>query len=375
MRVAVIHNLPPGGARRRMGEHVRWMGHEVVEICPSTASPVTGDPIVVPLTTRAERLHRLLRPPIRYADHVAASRAWREVARRIERVKPDVIYANPCRYFQAPPALRWTERPSLYFCDEPRRVDHEAAAASSRRRGTVPMYAPLYAMQRRADGVSTARASHLCTNSRHSAARILSAYGREAEVAPMGVPAAFGPNGEPSGERVVSVGALIPTKGHDLVIQAAGVARTRRPVTVVAPRADPAEQRRLHAIAEAAGVSLDVRVAISDEELRQCLRSAHAVMYLAREEPFGLVALEAQACGTPVVVSDEGGLPETLLTERTGYAVARNAEAAAQALDRLDDPARRAELSAGAAEFAAGQTWERAGVFIGDALAAVVDRA
>jgi len=111
-------------------------------------------------------------------------------------------------------------------------------------------------------------ATSLVTNSRYTAGQIRAAYGREANVVRCGVPdrilAAAGPLPP---RHLLSVGQLIARKGHDLVIAAAARTRRRWPVLVMSSREDLGERRRLHALAAAASVPLDIRVAASDDEL------------------------------------------------------------------------------------------------------------
>jgi glycosyltransferase involved in cell wall biosynthesis len=77
----------------------------------------------------------------------------------------------------------------------------------------------------------------------------------------------------------------------------------------------------------------------SDEQIRDLYREATAVL-LPGVEDFGMVPVEAQACGTPVVALDEGGARETVVEGRTGVlAGGRSADAFAAALRRaLDTP-------------------------------------
>jgi glycosyltransferase involved in cell wall biosynthesis len=84
------------------------------------------------------------------------------------------------------------------------------------------------------------------------------------------------------------------------------------------------------------------------------LRAADLYVHAAREESFGLSAAEAAACGTPVVATAVGGLPEVILHEQTGLLVpGQDAEAMAYAIDRLlSDPILRLRLGAQAAEYA-----------------------
>jgi glycosyltransferase involved in cell wall biosynthesis len=352
MRVVVVHNLQAGGARRRLAAQLSELRAEVTEVCLASGRPVTAGAIVVPHSPVAPRAPRALRPPLRYSDLLVLERAWGRVARIAERLRADVLFANPCRFLQAPPALTRTRLPSVYFCDEPRRVDYEDAARATRNRRTRGVYGPLHRHERALDRDAVRHATLIATNSSYTATRIGEAYERAADILPMGVDAAFCPDPRVvPGRSLLSVGTLIPSKGHDLVIQAAALAR--HPVTVVAPRAQPREEARLHSCARELGVQLEIRVGISDEALVGAYREAYATVYMARAEPLGLVALEAQACGCPVIVADEGGLPETVAGRSAGWSVRRDPWAIAEALERAGGPLVRAA----AAREGAASTW------------------
>jgi glycosyltransferase involved in cell wall biosynthesis len=92
-----------------------------------------------------------------------------------------------------------------------------------------------------------------------------------------------------------------------------------------------------------------------DAELAEVYRSADvSVVPSTFPEALGLTSLEAQASGVPVVVSDAGGLPETVSPGRSGF-VFRNgsAEQLGEAVvDLLQSPARRQEMGAAAREWA-----------------------
>jgi glycosyltransferase involved in cell wall biosynthesis len=372
MRVAVVHNLRAGGAHRRLSEQLKALPDSTVEVCPSGALPITTDAVVVPLPVAAARVPRVLRPPLRYLDLLVLLQTWRRAARRITALQVDVVFANPCQYLQAPAALLWTRPPALYFCDEPRRVDYEAAAAASRSRRTAILYAPLYRAQRRLDRRATSAATELVTNSRYTMRLIDRSYGRHADVVPLGVPDSFRPGVAPgSGGHLLSVGALIPAKGHDLVLRACAVSNERRRVVVVAPRGDEQEEERLRRLAASLLVDLDIRTRISDDELRVLYQTAQATLYLAEGEPLGLASLEAQACGCPVVVADEGGLPETVVAGQTGFVVTRDPRAAGQALDVLADQTVRQTMARAAAEHGRGASWRRSGQVVRERLEAL----
>jgi glycosyltransferase involved in cell wall biosynthesis len=356
MRVGVIHNLTPGGAHRRLGEQIARFDAEVVELCLSTATPITDAALQTPLLPLAPRVPRPFRAPLRYADLFAVLRAWRRTAARVREVGVDVVYANPCRFLQAPAALLGELPPSLYFCDETRRVDTEEAAKATRNPVTRPLYEPMYRAEREADRRSVARATEVATNSSYTAGEIRRVYGRGAEVVPMGIADVFVGGDRLTPAHILSVGTLIPSKGHDIAIAAVAQSGTGWPLVVVSPREDRGEAARLHAIARHAGVPLEIRIGISDRELAQTYAAAQATLYLAAREPLGLVSLEAQAAGCPVIVSAEGGLPETV---GGGWAVPRTAAAVAEKLAELQRDGVREAISAAARAHVAGATWER----------------
>ncbi len=98
---------------------------------------------------------------------------------------------------------------------------------------------------------------------------------------------------------------------------------------------------------------------LSQKELAPIYRKAAAVLFLIRwHEPFGLVAVEAQASGTPLIATRFGALPEIIIDGQTGFVV-DSIEGAVRAVDRVDrvSPARcrqNAEKRFSAAAMAAG---------------------
>ena len=357
MRIAVVHDLPPGGARRRVAGHGQHLQGTVREFTLETAVPVTGDATVVGYQRRAEDAWPGIRPLLRYTDLAHLRSAWCQLAQKVQAWRPDVIYANPCRYLQSS-TLGDVGVPVVYYCDEPRRIDYEVSARVSTRRLTRVPYAPLRAVERRIDRANVARSTTLLTNSAYTAGRIWQAYGRVANVVYCGVQEVFSPAPEPVMPRhVLSVGTLIPTKGHDLVIRAAAESRLGLPVVVVCPRADHGEANRLQSLAGRMGVGLDIRASVSDEELRDLYRAAFATVYLAVAEPYGLVSIGAQASGSPVLVADEGGLPETVADRASGVIVSRHGPAAAAALQRMADPAVREAMVKAARTASRAPTW------------------
>ncbi|GAA3301716.1 glycosyltransferase [Dactylosporangium vinaceum] len=372
MRVAVIHNLIGGGAHRRLAQQVAALDADVVEVTTSFAEPVTARPYVIPFEPRAQHRPALTRPAFRHLDLQRLAAAWTKIGELTRRCGADVVYANPDSALRGALPCGPLPVPVLRYCDEPRRIDYEPHLRATLRRGTRELYAPLRAWERRLDRAAVAAADALATNSQYTAERIQAAYGRGAVVVPCGVPAFMVPQPGAQPRHLLSVGALIPTKGHDLVVQAAARSQLPLPLVIVAHRGNAAEERRLRALAAASGVQLEIRIGISDKELVMLYQDAYATLYLAAAEPLGLASLEAQACGSPVVVAAEGGLPETIRPRVTGFAVARDPAAAAEALVKLAEGERRTCMAEAAARHGATVRWSICALALRETLADLI---
>ena len=88
--------------------------------------------------------------------------------------------------------------------------------------------------------------------------------------------------------------------------------------------------------------------------------AADAVLVPSRSESFGLVALEAQACGTPVVAAEVGGLRYVVLDGRTGFLVEGHdpSDHAERLLRLLNDPDLQSRMGSEGARIAPRFTWD-----------------
>jgi glycosyltransferase involved in cell wall biosynthesis len=163
-------------------------------------------------------------------------------------------------------------------------------------------------------------------------------YGVDARVLYLGVDLeTFHPLDLPRENMVLSVGALIPRKGFDFVVESLErIPKHLQPALVVVSNyEEPAERVYLEELAAARGVALRVRTRVSTDELVHLYNAAVCTVYAPIMEPFGLVPLESMACGTPVVAVKEGGVRESILHGQTGLLTNRHAEQFAAAIRTL----------------------------------------
>jgi glycosyltransferase involved in cell wall biosynthesis len=168
--------------------------------------------------------------------------------------------------------------------------------------------------------------------------------------------------------RVVSVGRLVPRKGFDILIQAMPAVPDAELVIVGGPDAsavagDP-EAQRLSALATDVGVADRVRLrgSVSRAEMPAVLRGADVVACTPWYEPFGIVPVEAMACGVPVLATAVGGMLDTVVDGMTGLLVSpKDPAACANALNwMLADRARLAEWGAAGRRRAESRySWDR----------------
>jgi glycosyltransferase involved in cell wall biosynthesis len=128
-------------------------------------------------------------------------------------------------------------------------------------------------------------------------------------------------------QRIVSVGRFVPRKGFDVVVRALPAIPNAELVIVGGPDKSGLdrdhEARRLMELAKTIGVADRVHLygAVAREDMPAILRSADVVACTPWYEPFGIVPLEAMACGVPVVASAVGGMLDTVVHDVTGRLV------------------------------------------------------
>ncbi len=240
-----------------------------------------------------------------------------------------VISASHCAAKAVVPAGR---APHLCYCFSPMRYawdqfDAYFGPARVGRTASRWFYRPAMARMARWDAATATRVDRFVAISQHVAGRIGRYYNRKASILYPPVDTLFfSPADVPPESHFLIVSALVPYKRVDLAIDACRLAGAR--LRIVGDGPDRARLQRQ------AGDGVEFLGPLTNEEIRDEYRRALAVL-LPGEEDFGIVPLEAQACGRPVVALGRGGALETVVDGETGVLCAESSAAAfAAALKR-----------------------------------------
>lgn len=366
MQIAVWHNLPSGGGKRALYNHVQGLltrGHTLESWCPPTADqdylplsnlirehvvPAQRQPgasaylpeNLVALRTHSQNLSREL-------DSYA-----RQCATEIERSNFDILFANSSigiavssvgRYLKLPKAL-YLQEPFRYFYEAEPHLPWMALPAQS---GWSPRQLMKslhnsvrvrgWRVQLREEWQNARTYDEILVNSLYSRESVLRAYGLDAKVCYLGVDTSKFVNRHLSREDLVmGVGSISPRKNIRFVIEALARVPAPRPRFVwVGNTVDKKHNDELSALAAKRNVEFMTQTMVNDEALIDLLNRARMLVYAPRLEPFGLVTLEANACGLPVVAVAEGGVRETVIDGVNGLLVEPEPQAMADAIERL----------------------------------------
>ena len=166
-------------------------------------------------------------------------------------------------------------------------------------------------------------------------------------------------------KNILFVGRLEPLKGLDVLFRAVASLENTHSITlnVVGGDENSQEKARLQELASRMKLTESVRFigSVSQDELPVHYNAADVCVLPSHYESFGLAALEASACGRPVVASEVGGLPTIVQSGSTGFLVpAKQSDVMAERLcELLGDDLMRSRMGAAAREHAETLSWER----------------
>ncbi len=299
-------HYPEGGSSQEKGE-----------ILPETVYPY-------PLWKKPSGALRPAAPLFLIARLLSFKHVCRRIAADINSTADTALIHNSMPV-AAPPILDYLNIPSLYFCFEhPRHIyEHDIIKRTQSPLAELALK-PLCSVEKRMDKKSAQNASRIVTFSEYMKQNIKRYYRRESSIVRPGIDTNFFHPAQTGNSRdnfVMSVGALWPFKGHETAVRILGlIPSAERPsLRIVADREYPGYSQKLITLARELSVKISIDKLITDIHLRALYQRARAVLCCQRREPYGLVPLEAMACGTPVIAIQEGGFVDNIIHGKNGF--------------------------------------------------------
>jgi len=387
MKIAVWHNLPSGGGKRALHDHVRGLlgrGHHLEAWCPPMA-----DQTYLPLNTlipeHIVKMRSLERPsgnPVARLINLyrltagklkALDEHCQRCAEQINLGGFDLLFANSTMRYAVAPIARYINIPTTLYLQEPYRYLYEASPVSAWAAPYLPKGAwhsvhqirdwlfDFFAVQWlrvqvREEYLSAQAFDLILVNSLFSRESLLRAYGLNPRVCYLGVDTQRFVNQKlPRQHFVIGIGAIMPNKNIKFVIEALGYIPEPRPRLVwIGNAIDSSYRDEMNDLARIRQVTFEVHQRASEEELVELLNQATVMAYAPRLEPFGYAPLEANACGTPVIAVAEGGIRETVTDGLNGYLVDADPRAMAAAIEHvLKNPLETRRMGEQAVEYIA----------------------
>jgi len=203
----------------------------------------------------------------------------------------------------------------ICYCHSPMRyawnLYHEYLEDKNLTKGLKGWYAKTILYKLRTwDVISSNRVDHFVANSNYIAKRIKKIYNRDAVVIYPPVDVHNFPLEENKENFYVAASRLVSYKKIDLIVEAFN----KMPNKILKVIGDGPEMDKIVGIASK---NIEVLGRKSPKDLVKMFQKAKALVFAA-DEDFGILPVEAQSCGTPVIAFNKGGLRETVLDNETG---------------------------------------------------------
>lgn len=335
MKIALFHNVPPGGAERVVYEQIHHLqeNHSVIlyTIPSDKKSFLDFSKIECQIKeyffAQAGDAHGIKKRILSdFNQFVSLQTLHKKIAFDIDKQKFDLVIVHPDKFTQSPYLLQFLHTPHIYYCEELLRMVYEEQFAFKEE---VSLPKIIYehitrSIRRTIDKQNAQAAQKIVANSAFTAENARKAYYRKTNFCYPGVDTAlFKPNKKQKKYDILFIGEKNTHNGYDLLQRAINTLSKKPSIHFL----DKTNKKTWE----------------NDTLLVREYNNARIVVGLTRNEPFGMIPLEAMACDVPVIAINEGGYKETIVSGKTGLLVNPNAQEVANAIKKLltDDQLRK----------------------------------
>ena len=349
MKIAIWHNLPAGGAKRTLYNHVKELkerGHylEAWTTDLSSENYLPLSPLIKehrkPVSAKLNKINTT-DSPIKKALKTSGvlKKHCDECMNEIVKGNFDLIFANSCRITYMPFIGQFSKIPAVLYLGEPNRMLYEAIPSGNV--WEMPQYPHslreiyryykdfLRTYSRRlqlSEEIKAAETySKILVNSLFSRESLKRAYGVDSTVCYLGVDENFFNINEKKEKQpfVTGMGRISPAKNIELAISVISkIPKQNRPVLKwISNGYVPDYLDKITKIARKEDVTFIPLIDLPDSDLIELLNEASVMICTSHLEPFGLAPLEANMSGTFVVAIAEGGLRESIQDGLNGFLV------------------------------------------------------
>lgn len=345
MQIAIFHELPKtSGSRKSVDKITQYLAarHKVdlyyVDKKPSYMKGYSFNKIF---------FYKFL--PIEWKGGNPGARLYRDtieliklfflhykISKDIRRKKYDVVFIHGSSLTESPFLLLFKSGFKVYYAHAPNYtlVFEKVMGLPKKDRVRYAYELVNRYIRKVIDKLNVKSADLILANSDYTKKKIRSFYGKKSIVSYLGVDTSiYKPLKTKKMYDFLFVGSYHPVDGYGLLQEAIGRMRKKPNGKVLA---------------------IENEWIDDDRKMVKLYNNSKVVLCLSYGEPFGLVAIEAMACGVPVIAVDEAGYKETVVHGKTGVLIKRSPEALRRALRTLlQDDKKRASMAANARRVAA----------------------
>ena len=325
MKIAFYHELHKGGARRGTNEFAKQLKNR-----GNLVDLYTIDPII-----KEEKEFYVNRysykfipkkwmgrnPRVRlYKDTIELFKLFilnRKIAKDINRRKYDLVYVTASQFIESPFILNFINSPTFFYCNDPYyRIIYEPELFKTKNLNFFKIkYEQVNRIIRKnLDRWNISKANYIISISKFTRYMFAKVYGKKGDVVYCGVDTThFVPKNLSKEYDLLFIGSYDFLDGYSFFQEVVGEMKSNPKTRTIIFEDEW----------------------LSDKELLETYNKSRIFVSVSYREPLGLVPMEVMCCGIPVVAVDEAGHKETIINNKTGYLLKRDAKLFAKKIDYL----------------------------------------